>query len=91
MSKPLELTVYPLLKRPRYGSQINAYRNQWMRERKVIKAKRFTDAELAAEFHSMDCERRALQQDGYEYRWEMERSWKLYEFAALPHYNEAPE
>jgi hypothetical protein len=50
--KALELTVYPRLKRPRYGYGIDPYREQWKRERKIIMAKRLTDAELASEFHA---------------------------------------
>lgn len=53
--------------------------------------RRLTDAELAAEFHAMDCERRALQYDGYDYRMELDRAAVLYGFATLPHYDEVDQ
>jgi hypothetical protein len=89
MSKPLELTVYPPLKRPRYGNQIDPYREQWKRERKVIEAKRFTDAELAAEYWSAAEEAtsryfRAMDAD------EAQRlEGAIHRFATLPNYDEA--
>jgi len=84
--KPLELTVYPRLKRPRYGHQIDDYRKQWKREQSTIKAKRFTDAELAAEYWASHGEANALMTGNP--RLLFSRRATLGRFAKLPHYNE---
>lgn len=49
MSKPLELTIFPRLERPRSGADIMAYREQWRREAALQGSKHLTDAELAAD------------------------------------------
>jgi hypothetical protein len=48
MSKPLELTVFPRLERPRIGAEIMPYQEQWRREAALQGSKHLTDAELAA-------------------------------------------
>ena len=81
-----------------------AYRSQFIDEKLIIQAKRFTDAELAAELH---CQReawaQALYDDVYSRYVEEERSLTnsrerlemgnkavvLHRFATLPHYDEA--
>ena len=99
--KPLELQVFPLLKRPRYGYGIDPYREQWKRERKVILSKRLKDAELAAEYYAQDAQCRHEQwietvrgDDDYE-DWERAMQSRMYDrlsalhrFATLPHYDE---
>lgn len=52
MSKPLELTIFPRLERPRTGAEIMPYREQWRREAALQGSKHLTAAELAAEYHS---------------------------------------
>ena len=101
MSNPLDLKVYPRLKRPRHGYQIDAYREQWKRERKLIESKRLNDAELAAEYYAQDGKCRHEQwieavrgDDDYE-DWERAAASRMYEqltalhrFATLPNYDE---
>lgn len=97
MSKPLELTVYPKLERPRFGYDIDPYREQWRRERNLIESKRLADAELAAEFHKStsdfmsanslhmlfeDAETEEKLNDARDWMFAMER------FATLPQYDE---
>jgi hypothetical protein len=78
--KPLELTVYPKLKWPRRGAEIEPYRKQWRQERKVIESKRFTDAELAAEYYRQAGLRFETKSSGWLVT--------LHRFATLPHYDE---
>lgn len=78
--KPLELTIYPKLERPRRGADIMAYRSQFIDEQLVIQAKRFTDAELAAEYFRQAGSRFETKSSGWLIT--------LHRFATLPHYDE---
>ena len=100
--KALELTVYPPIpENPRPEEPLFRTSPQFQacmdwddardKEARLRRQKRLTDAELAAEFHAMDAERRALQHDGYDYHLELERSVTLYGLAFLPHNDETTE
>lgn len=92
MSKPLELTVYPPLERPKRGADIMAYRSQFIDEQLVIQAKRFTDAELAAEYweHRYGNEVASGWASDYAIiKQSRERLETIGRFATLPHYDEA--
>lgn len=86
--KALELTVYPKLERPHRGDEIMAYRSQFIDEQLIMQAKRFTDAELAAEHHrakwtGLWAEKHGgLSDEGRAKIATVER------FATLPHYDE---
>jgi hypothetical protein len=92
MSKPMELITFPPIHRPRYGYGIDPYQRQWKRERAIIEAKRFTDAELAAEAWAAQCNRRVRNYDntrdipGVTWEWE---HMIMARFATLPNYDEA--
>lgn len=92
MTKPLELKIYwtvPCGGPCRCESYVLPGDDLVAVESVNVEAKRFTDAELAAEFHAMDCERLALRNDGYDSRLELDRAVTLLMFATLPHYDEA--
>lgn len=100
--KPLELTVYPKLERPLYGHQIEGYRQQVKAEIELREAKRFTDAELAAEYYRMDglCRKEQWIEAVRDDYCEAERRGQammydrlntLYRFATLPHYDEVDQ
>jgi hypothetical protein len=97
---PLELTVHPKLERPMWGHQIEGYRQQVRAESAIREAKRFTDAELAAEWHYQDnrCgqvfEGYSVAHDGSSMGSEEDEIEKLqiaYRFATLPHHDEQDE
>lgn len=100
--RPLKLTIYPPIHRPRYSHGIDPYR-------KLIESKRLAEAELAAEvfsavFHEAECELRGRKialrfgndhpaVDHYAGKnHEFGRQAEILErFATLPHYDEEPQ
>lgn len=97
MTKPLQLTVYPKLERPKRGEDIMAFRSQFIDEMLIIRAKRFTDADLAAEYHAADVHfQRSIWQEMARGEDWPDAEWEriahpvnaLYRFATLPHYDE---
>jgi hypothetical protein len=100
VSKPLELTIFPRLERPRTGAEIMPFWEQWRREAALQGSKHLTDADLAAEFHQQDyyCGQKL---EGYgvahngdslgSEEEEIERLRILYRFATLPHYDEVDQ
>jgi len=86
MSKPLDLTVFPRLMWPRRGDEIEPYRKQWKRERKIILDKRLCGSELAAEYWASHGEANALMTGNP--RLLFSRRATLKRFASLPHYDE---
>lgn len=87
--KALELTVYPKLERPRRGADIMAYRSQFIDEALLIQAKRFTDAELAAEVWKQESTVTTVEAMGGTPVRNIAALKTLYSFATLPHYDEA--
>jgi hypothetical protein len=85
--KPLELTIYPKLERPRTGAEIMPYREQWLAERELRLSKRLTTAELSAEYwyEATDIAPTILDRDPGEFD---PIGLILYRFASLPHYDE---
>ena len=92
--KPLELTVYPRLERPLYGHQIEGYRQQVKAEIELREAKRFTDAELAAEYYAQQMasvrafDRAYPYGESEELDMEEARISVIQRFATLPHHDE---
>lgn len=93
--KALELTVYPKLVPPRFHYGSDNYVRQWKREQAIIHAKRFTDAELAADYwglRAMVDEAQllhgTLNPEGVRVRGQVDT---LLRFATLPHYDEADQ
>jgi len=97
MSRPLELTVYPKLERPRRGEDIMAYRSQFIDEQLIVQAKRLTDAELASEFHKSTADFQSshsfyllFEDEESEQRLDRARDWmfRMELFATLPNHDE---
>lgn len=104
--KPLELTIYPKLERPRTGVEIMPYREQWQREAALKHVKHLTDAELAAELfrqtawlgaigrtYATDEGRNIVIEAAFTFGpiTRDEYEWlTLRHFATLPHYDEVP-
>ncbi|WP_104087081.1 hypothetical protein [Arthrobacter sp. GMC3] len=95
--KALALTIYPKLQYPRSGHEIMPYRERKLRENMLRKAKRLTDAELAAEYYKARAayEKTKFNElssgdDFTDERWAMveEPLNIIHRFATLPHYDE---
>lgn len=86
--KALELTVYPVLERPSRGADIMAYRSQFIDESLLIQAKRFTDAELAAEVWRQEAQVTTVEAMGGTPVRNLAVLNTIHRFATLPHYDE---
>lgn len=100
--KPLELTVYPPIKYPTTGAEIEQWRFERQVEIQLRKDKRLTDAELAAEVWSaVEARTRHAgnilggQHDNpyaqAAFNRAIQRVQVMYRFATLPHYDEADQ